>query len=266
MVVHVRSTIGAAIVGGSLTLAVSSATAQGYPQAGAPADPRAASKAAAPQTGYSQPAQTPPPRSGTYQQAPAQGYAPASGGYQQPQPPAWAASQPVAARPSAAPGYILAPPVLPYREGVEPPQGYVQSSYRNGALMTGGGLSFGAAYVGGLIYGIGKSFDNGTGWLAVPIIGPWAAIGSRDFKCKSSRQVTQSDIDQCVDGALSEVTSITFLAMMGIGQVVGATLFFVGVGDTTEEWVRADVAGVDVSADAGQVGDSGYGLWLSGAF
>jgi hypothetical protein len=132
--------------------------------------------------------------------------------------------------------------------------------------MTGGGLTFGAAYAGGLIYGIGKSFDNGTGWLAVPLIGPWVAITSRDFKCKSGSSVSQKEIDGCVNGALNEVTSITFLAMMGIGQVVGATLFFVGVGDRTDEWVRADIADVEVSADAGTMGDAGYGLRLRGAF
>jgi len=132
--------------------------------------------------------------------------------------------------------------------------------------MIGGGLTWAAAYVTGLAYAMGKSFDNGTGWLAAPIVGPWGAISGRDFKCESSQDVTQDQVDKCVDGALGEVTSITFLAMMGMVQAVGVTLFFVGVGDTTEEWLRADLADVQVSADTGPVGDSAYGFVLNGAF
>jgi hypothetical protein len=132
--------------------------------------------------------------------------------------------------------------------------------------MIGGGLTWGAAYAMGLVYAMGKSFDNGTGWLAAPIVGPWGAISGREFKCESSQDVTQDQVDKCVDGALGEVTSITFLAMMGMVQAVGVTLFFVGVGDTTEQWLRADLADVEVRADTGQVGDSGYGFVLNGAF
>jgi len=132
--------------------------------------------------------------------------------------------------------------------------------------MIGGGLTWAAAYGTGLVYAMGKSFDNGTGWLAAPIVGPWGAISGRDFKCESSQDVTQDQVDSCVDGALGEVTSITFLAMMGMVQAVGVTLFFVGVGDTTEQWLRADLADVQVGADTGPVGDSGYGFVLDGTF
>ena len=136
---------------------------------------------------------------------------------------------------------------------------------RNRSLMLGGGLTFGAAYAVGLIYALNKSFDNGTGWLAVPIIGPWGAIKGREFSCKSDNNVSQEDVDKCVDSALNEVSSITFLAVAGLVQAVGATLFFVGVGDMTEEWVRADLANVEVKADVGPMSD-GYGFTLSGHF
>lgn len=232
---------------------------------GYPADPRGASK-------------------GSPQQYPQQPYPAQNSGwnYNPAQPPA---ARPVAPQPPQQPtsygapptqyqapqrpraqSYVLAPPVLPYYEGVEPPEGYVFQSHRNHGLMIGGGLTWAAAYGAGLIYAAGKNFDNGTSWLAAPVIGPWGAISGRDFSCESSQNVTQKEIDSCVDGALGEVTSITFLAMMGMVQAVGVTLFFVGVGDTTERWLRADLADVEVSADTGQVGDSGYGLVLNGAF
>lgn len=237
---------------------------------GYPVDPRAASKAPAYQTpqqsypagtsGYNynqQPTAPTPPRSPT--PTPARPVAPpqqqgygARSGYSQQQPRAQA--------------YVLAPPLLPYYEGADPPAGYVLTSHRNHGLMIGGGLIWAAAYGTGLVYAMGKSFDNGTGWLAAPIVGPWGAISGREFKCESSQDVTQDQVDTCVDGALSEVTSITFLAMMGMVQAVGVTLFFVGVGDTTEQWLRADLDDVQVSADSGPVGDSGYGFVLNGAF
>ena len=78
--------------------------------------------------------------------------------------------------------------------------------------------------------------------------------------------MTQREIDRCVDGALNEVTSITFLAVLGLVQAVGATLFFVGVGDKHQEWLRADLAGMQLKADVGQVGDSAQGLTLAGSF
>lgn len=238
----------------------------GAQSAGYPADPRGASK-------------------GSPQAYPQQSYPPQNSGWQyrqyNPEPPAvhpvapqapqqptrYGAPQPHYQTPRPrAQSYVLAPPALPYYEGAEPPEGYVLQSHRNHGLMIGGGLTWVAAYGAGLIYAMGKSFDNGTGWLAAPLIGPWGAISGREFRCESSQNVTQKEIDKCVDGALSEVTSITFLAMMGLVQAVGATLFFVGVGDTTEQWLRADLADVEVSADAGQVGDSAYGFVLNGVF
>lgn len=219
---------------------------QTYPQA--PANPRGS-----PSTWTSRPPvqQSYPPRT-----APERPAYPSSPGYSS----GYSNQQPRAQT------YVLAPPVLPHREGVETPAGYVLMTHPNHGLMIGGGLTWGGAYAAGLVYAVSNSFDNGTGWLAAPLVGPWGAISSRRFKCKSSQNVTQKEIDKCVDGALGEVTSITFLAMVGLLQAVGTTLFFVGVGDKTHEWVRADLADVKVRADARQVGDSGYGLVLDGSF
>lgn len=230
---------------------------------GYPVDPRGASKASP----YQYPQQAYPTQGsgGTYYPTQPTAVRPVTP--QPPQPTRYGAPQaPLQAQRPSAQTYVLAPPVLPYYEGVEPPEGYVLQSHRNHGLMIGGGLAWTAAYATGLVYAMGKSFDNGTSWLAAPLIGPWGAISGREFSCQSSQNVTQKEIDSCVDGALGEVTSITFLAMLGLVQAVGVTLFFAGVGDTTEQWLRADLADVEVSADAGSVGDSGYGFVLNGAF
>ena len=250
-----------AVVWGCMVVTGSASAQTGYPT-----DPRGASKG----TPYQYPQQSYPAQGS--QVPPAQPVAP-----QPPQQPSYGArqgqpqqyqqyQQPRAASRGAAQTYVIAPPLLPYYEGAEPPEGYVLQSHRNHGLMIGGGLTWAAAYGTGLFYAMGHDFDNGTSWLAAPLIGPWGAIANRDFRCKSSQNVTQKEIDKCVDGALGEVTNITFLAMMGMVQAVGVTLFFVGVGDTTEQWLRADLANVEVGADTGPVGDSGYGLLLNGAF
>jgi len=258
-----------AVVWGSMLVTGSAAAQTG----GYPADPRGASKGTYQSPQQSYPAQN----SGYYNQqqpAPARPVAPQPPQQpqrpqqpQQPQQPGYGARQAQYQQPrSGAQTYVLAPPLLPYYEGAEPPEGYVLQSHRNHGLMIGGGLTWAAAYATGLFYAAGKNFDNGTSWLAAPLIGPWGAIANREFQCKSSQNVTQKEIDKCVDGALGEVTNITFLAMLGMTQAVGLTLFFVGVGDTTEEWLRADLADVKVTPDAGPVGDSGYGFILNGAF
>jgi hypothetical protein len=131
--------------------------------------------------------------------------------------------------------------------------------------MIAGGVTLAVGYLAGIGYAASQGFDNGTGWLAVPVAGPWGAIQARDFKCKSSAQVSQKDINRCVDGALGEVGAITFLAMSGLVQAVGATLFLVGAGTVDHQWVRADLAEVEVQAAPGPVG-TGYGLQISGKF
>jgi len=244
-----------AVVSGSLLMSTSAGAQTG----GYPADPRAASKGSSSQS--PQPSYPPQAYYNQAQPAPAQPVPPPA-----PQQVTYGGTQTQYQQRPKPQSYVLAPPILPYYEGVEPPEGYVLQSRRNYGLMIGGGLTWTAAYGTGLVYAMGKSFDNGTGWLAAPLIGPWGAIANRDFRCESSQNVTQKEIDSCVDGALNEVTSITFLAMMGMVQAVGVTLFFVGVGDTTEEWLRADLANVEVSADTGPVGDSAYGLVVNGAF
>lgn len=202
------------------------------------------------------PSSQPPAR--TASPVPAAPAAPASSGLAYPT----QTQQPAA---SPASSYVLSPPVLPYREGIDPPRGYVLEKHRNRGLMMGGGLTFAGAYGVSLIYALTKSFDNGTGWLLVPVVGPWGAIKGREFSCKSDNNVSQEDVDKCVDRALNEVSSITFLAVAGLVQAVGATLFFVGVGDVTEEWVRADLAHIEVEANVGPMSD-GYGFTLSGRF
>jgi hypothetical protein len=145
--------------------------------------------------------------------------------------PAWPSPVP------AAPAGAFAPPVLPYRDGVPVPQGYRLEESSRGGLIAGGTGTLAGAYVIGLGFAIANDFDEGTGWLALPVFGPWVAIGGGEVRC--NRKTLNSD---CIDQALSEAERITFLTVDGLIQAVGVALVIVGVVSKHREFVRSDVA------------------------
>lgn len=138
------------------------------------------------------------------------------------------------------------PEVLPYRSGMKVPAGYrVESRVSTGLVVTGS-VTFALAYFMGLGLALNDDFNNGTGWLAVPLAGPWAAIGAREAKCKIRNDVSTperlsgaiSDARRCFDSASEEATTIGLVAGSGIIQVVGLALLVAGVADQTQELVR----------------------------
>lgn len=222
------------------------------------------------------PAAVPPP-------APPQAYAPPAPVYTPPAPtPVPAPSAPAAPPPNTyaplapqlppyAPpaGLSSLPPLLPYKKGLPVPPGYRVVERSATGLMVGGGLTFLAAYAAGLGLAASQSFDNGTAYTAIPIVGPWAAIGGRSFSCKvpvtTSTTTTAKDVqralNKCVGQAFDEVTTVVFLTADGLIQATGAVLFFVGLGSGYEELVREDLPKTAVS-----VSRDGFSLSVSGNF
>ena len=159
-------------------------------------------------------------------------------------------SYPPAPTPTSEP--LALPPVfpalLPYRPGLPVPPGYHVESYASSGLVITGSITFALAYLTGLGVGLNDNFKNGTGWLAVPLIGPWAAIGARDVDCRIRDQITSpdrislavADARRCFRTASKEATDIALLAGDGIVQVVGLALLIAGVADQTHELVRND--------------------------
>ncbi|HEX6275920.1 MAG TPA: hypothetical protein VFZ53_22920, partial [Polyangiaceae bacterium] len=84
---------------------------------------------------------------------------------------------------SAAPPSSDAPPLLPYREGMPIPKGYTLVDRPATGLIAAGLVGLGVAYTTGLIVAASQGFENGTGLLAIPVIGPYAAIGTREYNC-----------------------------------------------------------------------------------
>ena len=154
------------------------------------------------------------------------------------------------------------PLVLPYRLGVPIPRGYhVEHRPATGLLVTGG-VTLGVGYLTGLGIGLHYEFENGTGWTVLPVVGPWAAIGARDFKCDVNgiddiddiddinTEETANEAEQCIRRAQSEALSIALLAVDGMIQATGAILLVAGLASGVDELVWDGLGSVKVTAHA----------------
>jgi hypothetical protein len=172
------------------------------------------------------------------------------------------------ALPPPAPGaYSLAPALLPYRPGLPVPPGYKLEHRSANGLVVGGLASLAVGYATAIVVGGGDDFKNGTGWVVVPVIGPWAAIGARSYHCDNSATdvlEAQKSANQCVRGAFNEVQTIAILSADAVVQATGAVLFLAGLASGEDQLVRTDVAGVRVTPRA--VGRDGFGLGFDGRF
>lgn len=138
-----------------------------------------------------------------------------------------------------------APPLLPYRKGMPVPHGYEVVHRPNSGLITGGVVGLGLSYGVALIVGASEGFDNGTAWLAAPLIGPWGAIGSRKYECKSATQ-TVAEAKKCVRAAVGEVQLITVIAVDGLAQLATVVVMIAGALSSHDELVREDLVNVAV--------------------
>lgn len=189
-----------------------------------------------------------------------------------------ASPAPQALPPAAAPvdgGLSFRPPVLLAYKDMDPPPGYYEKKFYNKGLLIGGGVTLGAIYGAGLIYGATQNFEGGLGSLAVPILGPWLALGKRNFVCDTSVDTSSPDpdtLDEATDAAercqqllLDETKAAVVLFGLGLGQLAGAVITTVGIADRKTRWLRADIAGLDVRFDP-LVSPSMSGFLASGTF
>jgi hypothetical protein len=167
-----------------------------------------------------------------------------------------------------APSHLASlPPLLPYRKGLPVPAGYRVVQRSATGLTVGGAMTFLASYAAGIGLAASQSFENGTGYVAIPVAGPWAAIGGRTFKCKApvttnTVQALQKAINKCVGTAFDEVTTVVFLTADGLLQATGAALFFIGLASGYQELVREDLPKTAVTF----LPEGGMSLSLSGRF
>lgn len=165
---------------------------------------------------------------------------------------------------SGAPAATVAawpPAILPYREGMPIPQGYRLESHVNTGLVYGGLAIWSAPYVTGLIAAAASGFSKGSGWLALPIVGPFVAMGGRTIDCSVINESTtgggSSNLnnveEKCRESAIREARVVALLTVDGLLQTTGAILSVAGFLSPNEFLLRNDVfpSGTKLSFDAG---------------
>lgn len=204
-----------------------------------PAPPRRAPAPAPPQ------GQPPPQGYPPYPGYPPPGYPPA--GY----PPA---GYPPGYYPYYYPPPNAAPPPRerPYVEGRRVPPGYtVEERVRRGPIIAGS-IVFGVPYMLGLLTASADDFPNHSGWLAVPVVGPWVTLVSREETCDAGFDY-EDEVEYECRGTDPVQTLLVLDALM---QTTGAVLFVWGVSSSKKVLVRDDVAWSLTPARVG----SGYGF------
>lgn len=153
--------------------------------------------------------------------------------------------------PGFAPTLGLTPPLLPAFGKEPPPPGYIERTRLNTPLVVSGAITFSVTYAASLAIAGGQKFKNGTGSLAVPLLGPWLAIAARNVDCEVKEPTGVGDIDESTDEAAKcfakEAGTIAVMTGMGIGQIIGASLLLAGILDQRRYYLRADLGPVSLS-------------------
>lgn len=197
-----------------------------------------------------------PPSGESRPQGPPQGYPPP--GYQQQPPPPGYGYYPAAPPPG---WYYQQPPAtLPYRKDEPIPPGYRLERRPRTGLIIAGAVVTAVPYFIGLSVASAAKFENATGFLAIPALGPWLTLAVRDnTNCYNRSLGTTSDYYCPADAGV-----VTLLVMDALIQTTGAILFLVGIASDRELLVRQDVAKLRLTPL--QFNGSGYGLGLRGGF
>lgn len=147
----------------------------------------------------------------------------------------------------------LLPKRLPY-EGEGVMDGYVLTERPRWWMIIGGGALFAIGYVGGMVAASEHGFHDGLGFTAIPVAGPWLAIGLHGEHCEPGASGTTCSVDRDLKKDL---------AALGIVQTIGAVLLPVGLLSPYKVWVREDLAFTVAPAS---VGIAGHGLQIRGTF
>jgi hypothetical protein len=96
----------------------------------------------------------------------------------------------------------------------------LEESIRPAPTIVGASL-FGSAYILGLSIAAGTGFDNQSGWLALPVAGPFVTLALRE-----QEECDSTDGLACGWG---DAYAGVGLVMSGAMQIAGATLLIIGL-------------------------------------
>jgi len=145
---------------------------------------------------------------------------------------------------------------LPYEAGDPIPAGYRLRSEPRRGLVIAGSIVVGVPWVISVTAATGANFDNKSGFLLVPGIGPWLSLlagAGKDRDCGSTSDFCNGD---------RSATRAT-LVLDGLVQSAGAAMLIIGIAVPRKRLVRDDVTLSFVPATLGR---DGYGLGAVGTF
>jgi hypothetical protein len=145
---------------------------------------------------------------------------------------------------------------LPYEEGDPIPSGYRLREQPRRGLVIAGSILVGVPWALSTTAAAGEDFDNKSGFLLVPGIGPWLMLlagGAKDRDCTA-------EAIYC-DGSRSGLRAV--LTLDGLVQTAGTAMFVVGLAFPRKRLVREDVT---VSFAPTPMGRDGYGIGAVGTF
>ena len=148
-----------------------------------------------------------------------------------------------------------APRELKYVEGQSTPAGYRYEERPRQGLIIAGSLTLGIPYAFGVLGASAAGFENQSGWLLVPAVGPFLTLALREGSCDEDTETSDQEAAECV----GDVFLTMALVLDALAQTAGGVLLLLGVSSSKKVWVREDVS---VRVAPTQVG-SGWGF---GAF
>ena len=117
-----------------------------------------------------------------------------------------------------------------------PPGYHVEQVPRSG-LVTAGYLVTGIPYFFSVVTALAANEQNETGWLLLPVAGPWITMGRRTYGCNPDQaNSTTGQNLACV----ADIFVVMGLIFDGVVQATGATLLLVGYVATKPDLVRND--------------------------
>lgn len=144
---------------------------------------------------------------------------------------------------------MFRPVALPAYRNFPPPPGYTEKVKRNVGLITAGTIVFASTYALGIGAAGATGFKNQSGWVALPVAGPFIAASQRDFDCGNPS--TPAAVQACQRETVSEAGAVAVLAGIGVGHVLGMTMLIAGLLDKQRLWVREDLVSVNVHVGPG---------------
>lgn len=131
-------------------------------------------------------------------------------------------------------------------------------------------MTLGIGYVVALTTASGDAGGGQQGALAIPLLGPWLALGAKqENPCDldvtpgtdpASLAATEAQVKTCVTDALNAAARLAFIAADGAVQAIGAALLIAGTAGGRRELVRDDLRRVRVTASTQAAGHPGITL------